>query len=76
MQATKDADEAMRVYFYELYENRGENFANARDVRNAFEKILARQANRLAEVHDRDLTDEMLMEILPEDVAIAEKDIE
>lgn len=76
MQVAKDADEAMRVYFYELYENRGENFANARDVRNAFEKILARQANRLAEVHDRDLTDEMLMEILPEDVAIAEKDIE
>ena len=38
-----------------------------RDVRNAFEKVLAGQANRLASVADADLTDEMLMEIRAED---------
>ena len=35
-------------YFERLYENRDENFANGRDVRNYFEKAIARQANRLA----------------------------
>lgn len=35
-------------YFERLYENRDENFANGRDVRNCFEKAIARQANRLA----------------------------
>lgn len=37
-----------RNHFISLYENRDENFANGRDVRNYFEKALARQANRLA----------------------------
>ncbi|MPM18622.1 hypothetical protein SDC9_65035 [bioreactor metagenome] len=32
----------------ELYEQRDENFGNARDVRNVFERAVARQANRLA----------------------------
>lgn len=36
-------------YFERIYENRDENFANGRDVRNFFEKALARQANRLAQ---------------------------
>lgn len=36
-------------YFVRLYENRDENFANGRDVRNYFEKAIARQANRLAQ---------------------------
>lgn len=35
-------------HFINIYENRDENFANGRDVRNYFEKALARQANRLA----------------------------
>ncbi len=69
MTVTEEADERMRTYFHALYENRGANFANARDVRNAFEKILAGQANRLASVADADLTDEMLMEIRAEDAA-------
>ena len=32
----------------ELYEERDENFGNARDVRNLFEKAVARQADRVA----------------------------
>lgn len=33
---------------YDLYENRDENFGNARDVRNLFERAVARQADRVA----------------------------
>ena len=61
----------MRAFFYDLYERRDQNFANARDVRNIFEKILARQANRLAELADMELTDEMLLEIRKEDLPSA-----
>ena len=71
MTVTQDADEAMRAFFYDLYERRDQNFANARDVRNIFEKILARQANRLAELADMELTDEMLLEIRKEDLPSA-----
>lgn len=60
-------------YFSTLYENRDENFANGRDVRNFFEKALARQANRLAQrsnwtndllsrIEACDLNDEMMAE--------------
>ncbi len=34
----------------ELYDNRDENFGNARDVRNLFEKAVARQADRVAKL--------------------------
>ena len=34
--------------FTQLYEERDENFGNARDVRNLFEQAIARQANRVA----------------------------
>ncbi len=36
------------TYFSELYENRDENFGNARDVRNVFERAVARQSDRVA----------------------------
>lgn len=48
-------------YFKELYNNRDRNFANGRDVRNFFEKALARQADRLAARNN--LTNEQLMRI-------------
>ncbi len=45
-------DEQTRQYaadlFLQLYEQRDENFGNARDVRNLFEQAVARQANRVA----------------------------
>lgn len=34
--------------FQQLYEHRDENFGNARDVRNIFERGIARQADRVA----------------------------
>ena len=70
MSITEEASEKMREYFRNLYDNRDENFANARDVRNAFEKILANQSNRLAASADSDLTDAMLQEITLADVQI------
>ena len=36
------------TYFEDLYENRDENFGNARDVRNLFERAVARQSDRVA----------------------------
>ena len=35
-------------YFTQLYENRDANFGNARDVRNLFEDMVVRQADRLS----------------------------
>ncbi|MCI9164714.1 MAG: AAA family ATPase [Oscillospiraceae bacterium] len=42
------AEAAVRDHLQELYEDRDENFGNARDVRNLFEKIVAAQADRVA----------------------------
>lgn len=43
----------------EMEQNKGDNFANARDVRNLFERIITKQANRVAvltNVNDNDLS--------------------
>ena len=50
----------------ELYENRDENFGNARDVRNLFERAVARQADRVAGLESP--TREQLMELRAEDL--------
>ena len=50
----------------ELYEQRDENFGNAREVRNLFEKAVARQSDRVAQLDSP--TREQLMELLPEDI--------
>ena len=42
------AAEYAKTYFKELYEERDENFGNARDVRNVFERAVARQSDRVA----------------------------
>ena len=43
-------------FFQQLYENRDENFGNARDARNLFEDMVVRQADRLSaeEAPDKD----------------------
>ena len=56
-------------YFTWLANNRGENFGNARDVRNFFEKVRNAQATRLAESAER--SREALMVIKAEDIAAA-----
>jgi Holliday junction resolvasome RuvABC ATP-dependent DNA helicase subunit len=46
------AKEKIREVINTLYENRTDNFANARTVRNFFEKMLTVHANRMAEIPD------------------------
>ena len=59
------ADEYLRGLCEDIYNTRGDNFANARQIRNIFENVLTAQANRLA--GDDDITDDELMTILLED---------
>ena len=53
-------------YFDSLYENRDENFGNARDVRNLFERAVARQSDRVAGLEHPDR--ETLMALTVEDL--------
>ena len=63
---TGEAKEAAREYFDALYENRNENFGNGRDVRNLFEDMVVRQADRLSAL-DTPPDKEALMEITKAD---------
>ena len=63
---SREGEEQMKQDLLELYENRDENFGNARDVRNRFEQAVARQSNRVAQLESP--TREQLMELLPEDL--------
>lgn len=59
------ADDYLKGLCEDLYNTRGDNFANGRQIRNIFENVLTAQANRLS--GDLDITDEELMTILLED---------
>ena len=48
------AAQAIREHLEELYEDRDENFGNARDVRNVFERAVARQSDRVAALENPD----------------------
>ena len=63
---TEEADKAATAFFTQLYEDRGPNFGNGRDVRNIFENMIVRQSNRLAAMEAP--TKEDLMAVLPEDL--------
>lgn len=45
-------DEYLVTYFTNLYENRSDDYANGRDVRNYFEKVIKMRANRLTPILD------------------------
>ena len=45
----EDTEEMLNRYFHRMVEEKDENFANAREVRNYFERCIERQANRLVE---------------------------
>ena len=63
---SKEAEEWATADFKDLYETRDENFGNARDVRNLFEKAVSRQSDRVAQLEAP--TKEQLMKLLPEDL--------
>ena len=61
-----EAAAAVKEHLQELYEDRDDNFGNARDVRNLFEKIVANQADRVAQLESP--SDEELLTITVEDL--------
>ena len=54
----EEALEYAKEFFKNRYDNRDENYANARDVRNFFEKAVVEQANRISKLENP--TDEEL----------------
>ena len=63
---TPEAEKTAEELFTQLYEQRGANFGNGRDVRNCFEDMIVRQSNRVAQMAAP--TKDDLMAILPEDM--------
>ena len=63
---SEETEKAATAYFTKLYEERNENFGNGRDVRNVFEDMVVRQANRVAAMEEP--TKEDMMAVLPEDL--------
>ena len=45
-----EAEEYAQEFFRDLYDHRGANFGNARDVRNFFENVIAVHANRISKM--------------------------
>ena len=66
LELTPEAETAMRGYFNDLYENRGKNFANAREVNNYFDRVKRNQSTRLARLGG-DITVDMYKELIIED---------
>ena len=63
---TEEADAAIRKEIIRLEEEKGENFANAREVRNLFEKIITNQAARVSGLEEVD--EDMLSTITIDDL--------
>ena len=63
---SEEGEERMEKDLQTLYEERDENFGNARDVRNLFEQAVARQADRVSQLEAP--TRDQLMELLPDDL--------
>lgn len=63
---SSDARDKLRSTFEDLYVKRDKTFGNARLVRNLFERIIERQANRLAVLGS--FSDETLTTLIAEDI--------
>lgn len=64
----KEVEDEVKKLFAEMYTDRPENFANGREVRNYFEKVVTNQANRL--YGKENITNEELAEIVEEDLKV------
>jgi stage V sporulation protein K len=65
---TEQACDVLAARFESLWERRGQDFANAREVRNIFERSIAKQANRLA--RETDLSEDDLCVLTAEDICV------
>lgn len=63
---TPDAEDKLSEIIRTVYEKRDKSFGNARTMRNLFEKIIQRQANRIVTITP--ITEEVLITITEEDV--------
>ena len=64
---SEEVDAFLKKRFEKMLESKPDNFANAREVRNEFESMIRRKANRLAKLGEID--DDMLHRIEIEDFA-------
>ena len=67
---SKKAEEKLLDYLTKLCQNKPDNFANGREIRNLFERTYENQANRLSKLDIEELTDSILSEFIEEDLAI------
>ncbi len=63
---TPDAEEKLLAILERIHEKRHRGFGNARTVRNLFEKIIERQANRIVSVTP--ITEKVLITLIEEDI--------
>ncbi|WP_199912753.1 AAA family ATPase [Aquimarina aquimarini] len=63
---TPDAEEKLMEILDRVYEKRHRGFGNARTIRNLFEKIIERQANRIVSITP--ITEEILMTLTEDDI--------
>lgn len=66
MTLSNEAEYTVKEYLHWLVQNKPENFANGRVMRNLFELLLSNQANRLSE--KTDISDEELNEFIKDDL--------
>lgn len=69
---SEDCSDFLNNYFEGIYNNRSDDYANGRDVRNYFEKVVKARANRIAPLLD-DITFEEFSTISLTDLKSAEK---
>lgn len=65
-------EDYLRTYFTNMYDNKSADYANGRDVRNYFEKVIKTHANRLAPVLDKITHEEYRTLILDDLIKAAE----
>ena len=63
---TEEAEDKLNEILMKLYEKRDRSFGNARTMRNLFEKIIERQANRIVSITP--ITKDLLMNLMEEDI--------
>ena len=63
---TQGAEICVKNYISKLVENKEKNFGNGREIRNYFDKVIERQANRLSQMDN--VTTEDLTQLTAEDV--------
>ena len=67
-QFTQEAQELTQKMITELYNSRDKDFANGRTMRQLFDKICAKQAERLQQVDIKTLSNEQLMTVDVQDI--------